>query len=120
LLFLDLAGSVVSIGLIVFGGASLGTLWAGTLLLGVSMASIFPLTMTLAEQLMNVTGRITSILSISSGLGGLLLPWLLGQLFEWISPDSIMVALLATILIDAVLFGILFLLIPRSKTHLQG
>ena len=120
LLFLDVFGAVLSLGLIVLGGSSLVTLWIGTILLGISMASIFPLTLTLAEQLMNVSGRITSILAISSGIGGLLLPWLMGQLFEFLSPASIMVALLITMVIDAVLFGILFLSIPRSKTKLQG
>lgn len=120
LLTIDMAGAFISMAVILLGGSSITTLWIGTIMLGLSLASIFPLLFTLTEQLMDVSGKISSFLMVGSSLGGLFFPWLMGQLFEFVSPFSTMVTVGAAVLLDCVVFGLLFVAIPRSKTKLQG
>ena len=120
LLMLDLGGILTSLVIILIGNGSWGMLFAGTVLLGISMASIFPLTFTLAEEVMDVTGRISSLLFVGASTGALIFPLLMGRLIEFVSPISIMVALLAMMLVDAVIFGMLYLAIRRHKTKLRG
>jgi len=120
LLTLDVFGSIISLGIILFGGESLSALWIGTILLGLSMASIFPLTFVLAEHLMDVSGRISSYLMLGASSGSLIFPWLLGQFFEFIGPRSIMVTLFIAMLFDLGIFALLTISITRSKTKIQG
>ena len=120
LLTLDVFGSIISLGIILFGGESLGALWIGTILLGFSMASIFPLTFVLAERLMDVSGRISSYLMLGASSGSLIFPWLLGQIFEFVGPRSIMVTLFIAMLLDLGIFALLTISITRSKTKIQG
>ncbi len=120
LLTLDVFGSIISLGIILFGGESLSALWIGTILLGLSMASIFPLTFVLAERLMDVSGRISSYLMLGASSGSLIFPWLLGQFFEFIGPRSIMVTLFIAMLFDLGIFALLTISITRSKTKIQG
>ena len=120
LLTLDIFGSIISLGIILFGGESFTTLWIGTILLGFSMASIFPLTFVLAERLMDVSGKISSYLMLGASSGSLLFPWLLGQIFEFIGPRSIMVTLFIAMLLDLGVYAMLTISITRSKTKIQG
>jgi len=120
LLTIDMAGAFISMAVILLGGSSITALWIGTIMLGLSLASIFPLLFTLTEQLMDVSGKISSFLMVGSSLGGLFFPWLMGQLFEFVSPFSTMITVGAAVLLDCVVFGLLFIAIPRSKTKLQG
>ncbi|MCD4753182.1 MAG: MFS transporter [Anaerolineaceae bacterium] len=120
LLTLDVFGRIISLGIILFGGESLGALWIGTILLGFSMASIFPLTFVLAERLMDVSGRISSYLMLGASSGSLIFPWLLGQIFEFVGPRSIMVTLFIAMLLDLGIFALLTISITRSKTKIQG
>ncbi len=85
-LFADLAGSLVSLGLILAGRDSVEALWVGTILLGLCMASVFPTLMSLAENKLHMSGEITGWFLVGSGLGGMFLPWLIGQGFAAFSP----------------------------------
>ena len=75
-------------------------LWGGALLMGVSMASIFPVTITLAERRMTITGQTTSWFFVGVGLGSMLMPWLIGQLFEPIGPQITMYVILVALVLD--------------------
>jgi fucose permease len=71
------------------------------------MASVFPTTMSLAEHRIPITGQVTGWFLVSASIGGMLLPWLIGQLFEPVGPRMTMVAILldlmATMLVLIVL-----------------
>jgi fucose permease len=108
ILFGDLIGCVVSLGIILVWPASVTALWIGTLGLGLAMASLFPMTLTLAERRMPITGRITGWFLIGASVGAMFLPWLIGQLFESIGP----MAMMATVLVDVILsLGVLVVLL---------
>ena len=83
-------------------------LWIGTLLTGLGIASVFPTALAFAERRMTVTGKITGYFFVGGSLGGIVTPWLIGQLFEPVGPIVVIVVIL-TICIIALL--LLFLII---------
>lgn len=56
--------------------------WVGAIGLGASMASFFPSMLIFAGQRLPNTGSITRWFFVASGVGGMALPWLVGQLVE--------------------------------------
>jgi len=90
ILAVDFAGCLASIGLILLFRDSVTVLWIGTILVGIAQASIFPTFLTLAEERMHVTGTITGWFLVGSGLGGMVLPWLIGQAFVRIGAGAMM------------------------------
>lgn len=116
ILFAALVGCLVSVGVIFLWPSSVMVLWLGTFALGLSMASIFPTAISLAERRLTITGRITSWFFVGASVGGMLLPWLIGQLFEIRGPWAMMVA----IMIDLVLaMGVFVTLILYSSRRLS-
>ncbi len=89
----DLVGALLSASAILLWPASSAVLWAGALGLGLSLASIFPTLMSLAERKMIVTGSVTGWFLVGSSAGGMTLPWAIGQLFESTGPRVAMVAI---------------------------
>ncbi|HEX5943852.1 MAG TPA: hypothetical protein VFY66_16335, partial [Anaerolineales bacterium] len=65
-------------------------LWIGTVLFGISQASIFPTFLTLAEERMHITGAIAGLFLVGAGAGGMILPWLIGQAFVQVSANAMM------------------------------
>jgi fucose permease len=61
------------------------------------LSSIFPNTISLAGRLIPLNGKITSRFFIGSGLGLMILPWLIGQLFENVGPLTTMIAILISL-----------------------
>ncbi len=93
ILLVDLILCLVSVALMLAMPGSVTALWIGTLGLGLGMASIFPTMIVLAEQRMAVTGAVTGWFLVGSSLGGMSLPWLIGQLFEPVGPHVALVAI---------------------------
>ncbi len=116
----DLLGCLVSIGLIALLPGSVPILWIGTIGLGFFMAAFFPTTVTLAGQRVQLHARVSSWFFVGAGAGGMVLPWVIGQLFESIGPgvvtSLIFVDLLATL---AVLAVILWLPSPSVRRVIQ-
>jgi FHS family Na+ dependent glucose MFS transporter 1 len=57
-------------------------LWLVAIGSGLAMAPIFPMMLAFAQRTLHLSGRITGWLLVASALGGMSLPWLIGQLFE--------------------------------------
>lgn len=106
-LAVDLAGCLASAGLIRLWPDSLLAVWVGTPGLGLAMASIFPTALSLAERRMPITGQVTSWFFVGASLGGMSLPWVIGQLFEAVGPLSTMAAILVDLGLAVVVFVIL-------------
>ncbi|MGC9335092.1 MAG: MFS transporter [Anaerolineae bacterium] len=107
ILLADLAGCLLSVGLILALPSSRTALWAGTMAVGVAMASIFPAAITFAGNRVRITGRITGWFLIGSSLGSMTVPWIIGQLFEPIGPHITMWAVLVTLVADLAVLGVL-------------
>jgi fucose permease len=120
LLVMNLLGMIGSLLIVIFSGGQWGWLFGGTITLGLSMASIFPLVFALAEEVMDVTGRISSTLFIGASTGSIIFPLVMGKMIESINPINVMVMLLGMTIVDVVIFGFLYLSIRRNKTKHQG
>ena len=116
MLIIDLAGCLASVALILLFPNSPLVIWIGTIGTGLFMASVFPITLTLAGSRMTITGATTGWFLIGSSLGGVVLPSLIGQLFEAISPRMTMVA----ILIDLVIMWFFFTALLLHNRRPQG
>ncbi len=100
ILYMDFAGCIVSVSLVILFKDSASMLWVGSILLGISLASIFPTFITLAEERMHVTGSITGWFLVGGGAGGMILPVLIGNAFERIGPNAMMSIVFATLILD--------------------
>jgi len=109
MLMADWLGCLISVGAMAFFPESPAAVWLGTIGLGLSMASIFPMMLSFAEQRMSITGRITGWFLVGASAGGMSLPWLIGQLFELIGPHATMSVILADLIIATGVFGLLML-----------
>jgi FHS family Na+ dependent glucose MFS transporter 1 len=114
ILTIDLIGCLFSIGAILMFPTSSEALWIGTIGAGVFMASIFPTMINLAQEKLTVTGKVTSWFFVGASSGGMLLPWIVGQFFEPIGPQTVMVAIFASL---AAAFLVLGSIILNNKKH---
>ena len=107
LLLADFLGCLASLGALLLWPHSLIVVWLGTCGLGLSMASIFPTTLSLAQGRMPISGAVTGWFFVGASAGGMTLPWLIGQLFETIGPRVTMAILFLDLLAAAGLLAVL-------------
>jgi FHS family Na+ dependent glucose MFS transporter 1 len=119
ILLSDLLGCLASVGVILLWPDSLTALWLGAFGLGFSMASVFPTTISLAERRMTITGRVTSWFFVGASIGGMSLPWLIGQLFEPVGPRAMMFAILVDLVVAVGVFAALILYSARPAPNEQ-
>jgi fucose permease len=112
----DLVGCLASVGIVLLWPNSLTALWLGTLGMGLSMASLFPGSLSLAERCTTITGQVTSWMLIGASVGAMSLPWLIGQLFESVGPQATMWAILADLVVAVAVFGVLVFYSNRPVT----
>jgi FHS family Na+ dependent glucose MFS transporter 1 len=103
LLWLTITGSLASVALVALN-THVTALWIGTALLGISVGPIFPTVISLAEQRLGLTGKITSVFLIFAGLGAMSIPWLIGALMEAYGPSVLPTASLVTAAVLAVFY----------------
>jgi FHS family Na+ dependent glucose MFS transporter 1 len=86
----SLAGCLLSLGLMLLKSGTFAAILIGTTGLGLSMAAIFPTTLSLAGRRMRMTGQVTGWLVLGSSLGAMLVPLIIGQFFQSIGPYVLM------------------------------
>jgi FHS family Na+ dependent glucose MFS transporter 1 len=105
----SLAGCVASAGLIVLDASSVVLMWMGTCGLGFAMASVFPTILVFAEGRIRITGQVTGAFLVGASVGGMSLPWFIGQLFAsrgpGVLPATIMAVLIAAMAIFVAAMG---------------
>ena len=106
ILYLDFAGCLISLGLILLFRDSAAVVWIGSILLGLSFASIFPTFLTLSEERMHVTGTMAGWFLVGGSIGGMILPWGIGQAFVRIGAGAMI-----TIVFIGVVFNLLALIL---------
>lgn len=104
LLLLDLLGCLVAVGMVLIWPNSPPVVWTGTMLLGFSVASVFPMVIVFTQQHIPLTGRITSLIMIGDGVGGMIFPWLAGYLFEKYSPPVMILQIFMSFLTALLIF----------------
>jgi len=118
ILLTDLGGNGIAFAILLLWPHSVQALWIGTILMGLSIASLFATTMAYAERQVHLTGSLVGWIFVGSGIGSMAVPWLVGQLFERISPRITMPVLLTDTLIAAFLL-ISILLFAKRKAIKQ-
>lgn len=73
-------------------------MWLGSAGMGFAISLLFPTILTFAKTRMNLTGRVTGLFFLGSSLGMMLLPLVLGQVFDRFGGYAMMLVLLATAL----------------------
>lgn len=111
LLWVDFVGAFASLFFMLIWPGSRTALIITTAGLGFFLASIYPTTMSMAGQMMAISGRITGFFSIGSSAGMMAIPWIVGQLFETAGPQSLSIVLLLNLVIA---FGVLIALALRT------
>ncbi|MCE1253644.1 MAG: MFS transporter [Anaerolineae bacterium] len=115
ILWVDLIGSLAgAVILLVFPG-NLSAAWIGTALVGLFIASLFPMTIAFAERKMVISAKVTSMFFIGSTSGAMFFPWFIGQFFEKSSPQ-IMVYTISGCIIGAIIMYILLEFLTRKKS----
>ena len=67
--------------------------------MGISIAPLFPTSISLAERRMAITGQVTGWFLVGASLGSMSLPWLIGQVFEPIGSQTAIVIILIDMLL---------------------
>ncbi len=107
ILFIDLAGCLVSMGILLLASNSTTAVWLGTISLGLFMASIFPTTLTLAERNTNVNGAVTSYFFVGASIGGMTIPWFVGRQFAQSGSQAIMIIIFGCLVLASIVYGLL-------------
>ena len=98
-----LAGLVI----VLLSRNSLPILWAGTFVFGFAVGPLFPTTISFASTLMATTGRVTAWFLVGGSLGVMVLPWLIGQLFEPLGPQIAMWLITLAMVLSVGVYGLL-------------
>lgn len=91
---------VASVLFVVFDGPG-PMLWIVTFLFALSVAPQYASMLAFAEAHLALSGRNTSAIVAASGIGGLLMPFVVGQLFDRVGPQSLPPTVLVLALITA-------------------
>ncbi|MCZ7552102.1 MAG: hypothetical protein B6D39_08845 [Anaerolineae bacterium UTCFX2] len=105
MLMVDFIGCLASLGLIWSAPGSVTVVWIGTILLGLFMASVFPTLLAFAGRHMTLSGATSRWFFVGTGLGGMTLPWVLGELIERHGPEAMIPALFLTIALVLLIFS---------------
>ena len=87
--------------------------------MGLSMASIFPTLLTFSERRMPITGTVSAWFFAGSGLGGMVLPWSIGQVIEGAGPMSVMVMIVGAVVAALAIFVGVVIFSSRSGEALM-
>jgi FHS family Na+ dependent glucose MFS transporter 1 len=110
----DISGLLISLSLLLFAADAPGVIWIASFGMGFSMANVFPTLMLLAEHHLNISGHITSLFLVGASLGGMAVPWLIGQNFESYGPQATVLWILGTVLATVFVLAI-FLWAVRTE-----
>ena len=115
----DLIGCLLFTGVMLLWPDQLVVVWVGAIGLGVSMASIFPTMLSLAERQLKITGQVTGWFFVGASAGAMFLPWLIGQLFDSQGPGTLIYAVVIDLVLALVVLAMI-LAITRLKTEPAG
>ena len=107
ILLMDVLGCIVSVGLILLLPQSVAALWVGAAGLGLFMASIFPTVLSWAGRRMTMSGNVTSWFLVGASMGAVILPSIIGWLFDISGPRIVIGIIFADLLFLLVLFVLL-------------
>jgi len=117
ILLSDVLGCLASVGIIMIWPQSLVAAWVGALGMGLSMASAFPTTISLAGRHMTITGQATGFFFVGASLGNMGLPWLIGQRFVLDGPPVVMLSIAIDLALAVAVFFVLIAQFSRKAAR---
>ncbi len=111
LLRADCAGALLSLLAMLLWPRSLAAVIFTSAALGFALASIYPTSMSYSGEIMMLSGKITGLFAIGNSAGSMLIPWIIGQLFERAGPQS-----MTTVLVVDMLIALFVLLALANRT----
>lgn len=94
ILLIDIVGCLIAGSIIALWSKTQLALWLGTIIMGLSVSSLFPTSISFMEQNMSITGKVTSWFLIGGSIGSMFFPWLIGQFFESVGPHVMIIILM--------------------------
>jgi FHS family Na+ dependent glucose MFS transporter 1 len=102
-----LLGCLLTVGLLIGFPGSTGVLWTAAISLGFFMAPIWPTGFTLIGQSIQLTARASGIVLLGDSLGGMVLPWLVGQVLETLGVRVMVGLIFASLVGNLLMFGMI-------------
>ncbi len=93
----QLSGTVLFLLILLFGPTHEWITWGCTIMIGLCMSSIFPLSIIFIEKNTIGSGQLTSWFFVGASLGSMILPRAIGQYFESIGPSFFVMVILASL-----------------------
>lgn len=106
MLLVDLIGAAISIGIILALADWQPALWIGTFGFGLAQASFFASMLNFTERRVPISGAVTGYILVGAMTGSMVLPWIVGQLFEPMGPQSLMGVIGIDVVASLLLFGV--------------
>ena len=116
ILLVDLIGCFISIAIAILWPTSLTAITLASVAIGLSMASIYPTALTFAERRMKITGQVTGFFLLGGSAGSMIVPLIIGQMFDSVGPRVMMFIILFDLILAAMVYLVLVLRY-RTKTH---
>jgi fucose permease len=113
MIIVALLGCLFFMGLMFGFSSSAAVLWVAALGAGFCMAPVYPSGFTLAVQGLKLTAIASGVILLGDSFGGMVLPWLVGQVLEEAGPRALVYLVLVSLLCDLLAFA--GLLYARSK-----
>lgn len=114
ILLFNCSMTVVIIGLILIWPFQSWMMWIGAAGLGLATSSIFPTLMSFGESRMTMTGKITGLFLFGSSFGMMIVPMLLGQIFEIFSGYALMLTLFGISILGLLVMTLIYRVRPES------
>ncbi|XP_043223444.1 major facilitator superfamily domain-containing protein 4A-like isoform X1 [Amphibalanus amphitrite] len=91
--------------------------YAGTCLFGLSLSSIYPTTISLAETYIDVSSVITSLIVVGAAAGEMVQPVVVGHEFESVGPVMFQINVILVVLISIIVVFVLFVVGASIKNQ---
>jgi len=109
----SVVGAALSLLILLIWPDSVTAVWLATFAYGLSLAGLFPGSITLASEHLHMTGGVTGFFLVGSSLGAMAVPWLIGQFFESVGPRVFPAFLAAAVAAGMILLMVILLLLKR-------
>lgn len=109
-----LAGCLIILGVGILYSGSSTLIWVTAIGLGFCMAPVWPSGYTLAGQSLKLTARASSIILLGDGFGGMVLPWLVGQVINLSGPQAMVYMVFGSLIFNLIAYVVLLQLRARQ------
>ncbi|CAF1090470.1 unnamed protein product [Adineta ricciae] len=115
MIFTDLIGCICSLTLLYVLNKSTLLLWIGSILYGLSVASVYPSTIAFTERYVSITGKRMSFIAVGGSAGDAIIPLLIGYSInpKILGPIGFILISLAVAILASLLFAFILLYVKR-------